>query len=145
MNYPIEQVKQAIGYLMTNYPTDFIVQKNGINQELGTYVFARPKGVDTPTIRFTVESVETQKTRLNINCSASSFTVTPPDLQLAITEVYNILIAKLHNVSKNVLDVIVKQNNSGNGVWGCFKSLSCLGVFIFIIIIFGIGLLSVLL
>lgn len=53
--------------------------------------------------------------------------------------------AKLHNVSNGELDYIIKQNNSGNGLWGCFKSISCLGVFILILFVLGIGLLSVLL
>ena len=64
---------------------------------------------------------------------------------LAITEVQNIIMAKLHNVSNGELDYIIKQNNSGNGLWGCFKSISCLGVFILILFVLGIGLLSVLL
>lgn len=107
--------------------------------------FSRPKGIDTPTLRLTVRPIDTAKASVDINCSASSFTVTPPDLQLAITEVQNIIMAKLHNVSNGELDYIIKQNNSGNGLWGCFKSISCLGVFILILFVLGIGLLSVLL
>lgn len=145
LNYSAEQVKQAIEYLIRRYPAYFVAQKKAINHELGTYVFSRPKGIDTPTLRLTVRPIDTAKASVDINCSASSFTVTPPDLQLAITEVQNIIMAKLHNVSNGELDYIIKQNNSGNGLWGCFKSISCLGVFILILFVFGIGLLSVLL
>ena len=135
LNYSAEQVKQAIEYLIRRYPAYFVAQKKAINHELGTYVFSRPKGIDTPTLRLTVRPIDTAKASVDINCSASSFTVTPPD----------IIMAKLHNVSNGELDYIIKQNNSGNGLWGCFKSISCLGVFILILFVLGIGLLSVLL
>lgn len=87
LNYSAEQVKQAIEYLIRRYPAYFVAQKKAINHELGTYVFSRPKGIDTPTLRLTVRPIDTAKASVDINCSASSFTVTPPDLQLAITEV----------------------------------------------------------
>ena len=116
LNYSAEQVKQAIEYLIRRYPAYFVAQKKAINHELGTYVFSRPKGIDTPTLRLTVRPIDTAKASVDINCSASSFTVTPPDLQLAITEVQNIIMAKLHNVSNGELDYIIKQNNGSNNI-----------------------------
>lgn len=49
VDYPIQNVKQAIAFLFECYsPKYFIPEKNGINHTLGTYVFSRPKGINTP-------------------------------------------------------------------------------------------------
>lgn len=127
INYTIEDVKKCIEELLKNYPQYFIAKKNGVSHELGTYVFSRPKGIDTPTLRLTLSEIDRLKTKIDINCSSSSFTVTPPDLQLAITEVHNILMAKLKGSSKEELTRIIKQNDKGNDTWGCLKSIGCLG------------------
>lgn len=129
INYPIEDVKKCIEELLRTYPQHFIANKNGVSHELGTYVFSRPKGIETPTLRVTVSEIERLKTKIVINCSSSSFLVTPPDLQLAITEVHNILMANLKGCSKEELTRIIKQNDKGNDAWGCLKSIGCLGFF----------------
>ena len=56
VDYPILNVKQAIAFLLKYYsPKYFIPIKNGINHTLGTYVFSRPKGINTPIIRLTLQ------------------------------------------------------------------------------------------
>lgn len=149
VNYPIEEVKKCIEELLKDYPQCFVVCKNGVCPELGTYVFSRPKGVDTPTLRLSLSVIDPTKTRIDINCSASSFTVTPPGLQLAITEVHNILMAKLRGTSGEELKQIIKQNDSGNNAWGCLKSIGwfgCLGIPLLIgAIIFGVAIIMFLL
>lgn len=144
VNYSIEEVKSCIEELLWQYPNFFVVCKNGVSHELGTYVFSRPKGVDTPTLRISLSAIEATKTRIDINSSASSFTVTPPDLQIAITEVHNILMAKLRGESGDALKHIIKQNDSGNNAWGCLKTIGwtgCLGIPLLICaIIFGVAI-----
>lgn len=127
VNYSIEQVKKSIEDLLRVYPQYFIVSKNGVCHDLGTYVFTRPKGVNTPTLRISLSEIDATKTKIDINCSASSFIVTPPELQTAITEVHNILMAKLKGVSGQRLKNIIKQNDSDNNAWGCLKSIGWIG------------------
>lgn len=112
---------------------------------LGTYVFTRPKGVNTPTIRMTVQEVGSDKTKIIFNSSSSSFTVTAPELQTSISEVQNILLAVLKGVRNQELEAIIKSNNSGNGCFSCMQSIGCTIVFILIIIVLGTGVLSFLL
>ena len=47
-------------------------EKNGVSHALGTYVFTRPKGVNTPTIRMTVQEVGSDKTKIIFNSSSSN-------------------------------------------------------------------------
>lgn len=138
--FPIGDVKKAIAYLIRVFPQYFVAKKNGINEELGTYIFDRPKGVDTPTIRLTLSAVDEKSTNVEIHCSSSSFTSTPPDLQVAITEVQNILMAKLDGKSDEAIKEVIKKNNSGNGVWGCLKSIGCIVVvgIMFLVLLTGI-------
>lgn len=149
LNYPIEEVKKSIDRLLKDFPQSFVVCKNGVNHELGTYVFSRPKGVNTPTLRLSLYKVETSKTRIDINCSASSFTVTPLDLQIAITEVHNILMAKLKGYSDDKLKHVIKQNDRDNNAWGCLKSIGwmgCLGIpLLFFFIFLGVTIIMFLL
>ena len=126
--FPIGEVKKAIRYLLREFPQYFVAKKNGINEELATYVFDRPKGVDTPTIRLTLSAVDDGNTTVEIHCSSSSFTSTPPDLQVAITEVQNIMMAKLNGKSDEAIKDVIKKNNSGNGLFGCLKSIGCIVV-----------------
>lgn len=135
VNYPIEKVKNGIEELLRDYPKYFIVGKNGCCSEIGTYVFTRPKGINTPTLRITLSQINDLKTKIDINSSSSSFMVDSPDLQIAITEVYNIFIAKLKNFSEKEIKKVIKQNNSGNGVWGCVKTFGCGLALLFMMII----------
>jgi hypothetical protein len=68
-------------------------------------------------------------------------TVSPTDLQIAITEVQNILMSELKGEDNDNILKTIKENNSGNGLWGCLKTVGCLA-FICIIIL---GLLGALL
>lgn len=73
VSYPLEKVKQAISLLLECYsPKYFVPEKNGVSHALGTYVFTRPKGVNTPTIRMTVQEVGSDKTKIIFNSSSSS-------------------------------------------------------------------------
>lgn len=149
VNYSIEQVKGCIEYLLRAYPEDFIVGKNGVCKELGSYVFSRPKGVSTPTLRISLSVVDPEKTRIDITCSSSCFTVTSSELQTAITEVQNILMARLKGISGQRLKDIIKQNDSGNNAWGCLKSIGCLGCLgiptLIALVIFGLAVIMFLL
>lgn len=138
VNYPLEWVKKCIEELLKDYSQYFVVVKNGNNSELNTYVFSRPKGIDTPIIRITLAQIEDFKTQIDINASSQSFTVTPPDLQLAITEILNILVAKLKGSTGDKLEKILKKNNSGNGTWGCLKTIGCGAILLFIVFFFGL-------
>lgn len=141
--FPIGDVKKAIRYLMREFPQYFIAKKNGINEELGTYVFDRPKGVDTPTIRLTLSTIDDNNTNVEMHCSSSSFTSTPPDLQVAITEVQNILMAKLNGKSDEAIKETIKKNNSGNGVLGFLKSIGCIvvvGIMIIVLLTSVLGI-----
>ena len=140
--FPIGDVKESIQYLLRVFPQYFIAKKNGINDELGTFVFDRPKGVDTPTIRLTLSAVDEKSTNVEIHCSSSSFTSTPPDLQVAITEVQNILMAKLNGKSDEAIKEVIKMNNSGNGVWGCLKTIWCIVIVVIMILVLLAGVLS---
>lgn len=144
VSFPITTVKDAVRSLLRSYPKFFITKKNGINDELGTYIFDRPKGIDTPTIRITLQKVNENQTCIELHSSSRSMTSTAPDLQLSITEVQNILMAKLSGKSRNDILKIIKRNNSGNGVWGCIKSLGCLIVFGFLLLCILGAFLSVL-
>lgn len=42
--FPIGDVKKAIRFLIEGFPQYFIAKKKGLNEDLGTYVFDRPKG-----------------------------------------------------------------------------------------------------
>ena len=128
--FPIGDVKDSIRFLIEEFPQYFIPQKNGINEDLGTYVFNRPKGVDTPTIRLTLSAVDENNTNVEFHCSSSSITSSTPDMQVAITEVLNILIDKLNGKSIEEIKETIKKNNSGNGVFGCFKSIGCIVFFL---------------
>ena len=143
VDFPIGDVKESIQYLLRVFPQYFIAKKNGINEELGTFVFSRPKGVDTPTIRLTLSAVDEKSTNVEIHCSSSSFTPTPPDLQVAITEVQNILMAKLNGKPDEAIKEVIKKNNSGNGVWGCLKTIGCIVVVGIMILVLLAGVLSV--
>ncbi|MBR3089858.1 MAG: hypothetical protein IKH02_12685 [Prevotella sp.] len=141
LDYPLDKVKFAIHSLLSKYPRYFIAKKNGINDELHTYIFDRPKGIDTPTIRMTLLSLEGNKTSVEFYCTSNSMTVSPTDLQIAITEVQNILMSELKGEDNDNILKTIKENNSGNGLWGCLKTVGCLA-FICIIIL---GLLGALL
>ena len=143
ITFPIGDVKETILYLIRVFPRYFVAKKNGINEELGTFVFDRPKGVDTPTIRLTLSAVDEKNTNVDIHCSSSSFTSTAPDLQVAITEVQNILMAKLNGKSDEAIKKVIKKNNSGNGVWGCLKTIGCIVVMGIIILVLLVGVLSI--
>lgn len=146
VSYPLEKVKQAISLLLECYsPKYFVPEKNGVSHALGTYVFTRPKGVNTPTIRMTVQEVGSDKTKIIFNSSSSSFTVTAPELQTSISEVQNILLTVLKGVRNQELEAIIKSNNSGNGCFSCMQSIGCTIVLILIIIVLGTGVLSFLL
>lgn len=144
VDYPLSVVKDAIRYLLTTYPQYFIVKKNGINEEVGTYLFDRPKGTKTPTIRLTVSANDNEKSKIEIHCSSNSFDSYPADKQLAITEVQNILMAKLSGQSDGEIETVIRQNNSGNGFVGCAKSIGCLIVLGIMIILLVIVILNVL-
>lgn len=137
-DFPLNQVKDAINFLLQMFPQYFIAKKNGINNVLGTYVFDRPKGVDTPTIRMTVSSIDNNKTKVEFSCSSNSISASSSDYQVAITEVQNILIAKLKGRTDQEVLEVIKKNNSGNGFWGGLKTVGCV-VFVIIVIIFIIG------
>ena len=124
--------------MLKTYPQYFIAKKNGINNDLGTYLFDRPKGVDTPTIRITLSAINDNQTKLDINCTSQSMTASSADYQVAITEVQNIIMAKLNEKSEQEILEVLKKNNSGNGVWGCIKNIGCV-VIIVLIIIYIIG------
>lgn len=144
IHFPLNEVKGAIRSLLATFPQYFIRKKNSTNEELGTYVFDRPKGVDTPTIRLTVSTVNEEDTNIEIQCSSNSFTATS-DLQIAVAEVQNILMAKLNGKSDDEIKKVIKKNNSGNGVLGCFKSIGCLIVCGFMILCILLAILNVLL
>ncbi len=138
IDFPLVKVKEAVSFLLKTYPQYFIAKKNGINNDLGTYLFDRPKGVDTPTIRITLSAINDNQTKLDINCTSQSMTASSADYQVAITEVQNIIMAKLNEKSEQEILEVLKKNNSGNGVWGCIKNIGCV-VIIVLIIIYIIG------
>lgn len=138
VDFPLEKVKEAVSFLLNKYPQYFIAKKNGINNDLGTYIFDRPKGIDTPTMRITLSAISDNQTKVDINCSSQSMTASSADYQVAITEVQNILAAKLNGKSDQEILEVLKKNNSGNGVWGCIKSIGCV-VIVAIIIIYIFG------
>lgn len=142
VDYSIEKVKQAISLLLECYsPKYFVPEKNGICPVLGTYVFARPKGVNTPTMRLTVQEVESDKTKIVFNSSSSSFIVTAPELQASISEVQNILLAVLKGARNQELESVIKTNNSGNGCFSCMQSIGCFFLFLFLLVVLGVGVL----
>ena len=144
VGFPLEKVKEAVTFLLNNYSQYFIAKKNGINNDLGTYIFDRPKGIDTPTIRITLSSISDNQTKVDINCSSQSMTTSSADYQLAITEVQNILAAKLNGKSDQEILEVLKMNNSGNGVWGCIKGIGCLVVIVVMIIYLISGFINIL-
>lgn len=139
VDYPILNVKQAIAFLLKYYsPKYFIPIKNGINHTLGTYVFSRPKGINTPIIRLTLQQTEDNKTKIVLNSSTDCITVTPSELQTSISEVENIVLSVLKGAKKEELDAIIKSNNSGNGCFSCIQSIGCVVFVIAMIFILGI-------
>lgn len=138
VKYPIEVVKDAIDSLLKKYPQYFLVKKNGVNAALGTYLFDRPKGIDTPTIRLMLSSIDELNTAIEINCSSDTATTSSSNYQVAISEVQNILVAKLNGKTDDEMLAIIKDNNSGNGFIGCVKTFGCIA-FIIIAILGTIG------
>lgn len=138
VDYPISNVKDAIAFLLKRYsPKYFIPQKNGINNTLGTYVFSRPKAArGTLLIKLTLQKVEENKTKIVFSTTES---LSPTNIQTAIMEVENIILAVLQGARNKKLDAILKSNNSGNGCFnymatcGCFMLL-LLGIFIYVIL-----------
>lgn len=146
VDYPIQNVKQAIAFLFECYsPKYFIPEKNGINHTLGTYVFSRPKGINTPTIRLTIQQVEENKTKIVLNSSSSGITVTTQALQTSISEVENIILGILKGARNEELNAIIKSNNSGNGCFSCIQTIGCAVFLIIIVLLLGsVGLLCIL-
>lgn len=134
IDFPLDKVKEAVSFLLKTYPQYFIAKKNGINNDLGTYIFDRPKGIDTPTMRITLSALDDKRTKVDINCTSQSMTSSSADYQVAITEVQNILMAKLNRKSEQEILEVLKNNNSGNGVWGCIKSIGCVVIIALIVI-----------
>lgn len=135
VDYPILNVKQAIAFLLESYsPKYFIPEKNGINHTFGTYVFSRPKGINTPTIRLTLQQIEENKTKIAFNSSSSSVIVTSSELQTSISEVENIILGVLKGAKNEELKAIIKSNNSGNGCFSCIQSIGC-AVFVIVVIL----------
>ena len=138
VDFPLDEVKNAIIFLLQMFPQYFIAKKNGINNELGTYAFDRPKGIDTPTILMALSSINQNKTKVEFNCSSNSISPSSSDYQVAINEVQNILMAKLKGCSDQEVLEVIKKNNSGNGIRGSIKTIGCVA-FLIIVIIFILG------
>ena len=140
VDYPIQNVKQAVAFLLECYsPKYFIPKKNGINPTLGTYVFSRPKGIKTPTIRLTLHQIEGNKTKMVFSSSSDGFAVSSSELQTSISEVENIILGVLKGANKKDLDAIIKSNNSGNGCFSCIQSIGCAVFVVFMILLLGLA------
>ena len=108
--FPLDKVKEAVSFLLKTYPQYIIAKKNGINNDLGTYIFDRPKGIDTPTMRITLSAIGDNQTHVDMSCTSQSMTASSADYQVAITEVQNILMAKLNGKSEQEILEVLKKN-----------------------------------
>lgn len=129
----IDNVKNALKDILKLNPTRFICDKNGINDLMLTYSFGELKCAYVVTL----QKIDENTTKIIIDCSEryGGLNLSVASLQLYVTELLNILSARLNGASDEEILGVMKNNNSDSAVSGCGVFITIAAIIITFIIL----------